>query len=185
MILRSFFAPLFTIVFWQLFTTVQRCEVGCGSLPSRWNFKASRCKWAEKVYIWSPEWRFFCSESAFSLRCPVLSVRSRPLFHSLPILEKNWLTWSLTCYLEHNTQFHFQVSYWFGTLVFFFCRYINEDPQIVPMLKMLRQSGRMTFLVTNRYISTWMVLDSRWVPDNLKVLWAWRDEIGNGILTIL
>jgi hypothetical protein len=28
-------------------------------------------------------------------------------------------------------------------------RYINEDPLIVPMLKMLRQSGRKTFLVTN------------------------------------
>jgi hypothetical protein len=30
------------------------------------------------------------------------------------------------------------------------CRYINDDKQIVPMLKMLRQSGRLTFLVTNR-----------------------------------
>ncbi|CAI9116745.1 OLC1v1017983C5 [Oldenlandia corymbosa var. corymbosa] len=28
-------------------------------------------------------------------------------------------------------------------------RYINEDPAIVPMLKMLRESGRATFLVTN------------------------------------
>ncbi|KAF8405225.1 hypothetical protein HHK36_010126 [Tetracentron sinense] len=28
-------------------------------------------------------------------------------------------------------------------------RYINEDPSIVPMLKMLRDSGRATFLVTN------------------------------------
>lgn len=30
-------------------------------------------------------------------------------------------------------------------------RYINEDTSIVPMLKMLRDSGRSTFLVTNRY----------------------------------
>jgi len=30
-------------------------------------------------------------------------------------------------------------------------RYINEDTAIVPMLKMLRDSGRATFLVTNRY----------------------------------
>ncbi|KAF1001364.1 hypothetical protein AG4045_028783 [Apium graveolens] len=30
-------------------------------------------------------------------------------------------------------------------------RYINEDKLIVPMLKMLRDSGRATFLVTNRY----------------------------------
>jgi hypothetical protein len=29
-------------------------------------------------------------------------------------------------------------------------KYINEDRQIVPLLKMLRQSGRLTFLVTNR-----------------------------------
>jgi HAD superfamily 5'-nucleotidase-like hydrolase len=29
-------------------------------------------------------------------------------------------------------------------------KYINDDKQIVPMLKMLRQSGRLTFLVTNR-----------------------------------
>ncbi|EPS70199.1 hypothetical protein M569_04560, partial [Genlisea aurea] len=28
-------------------------------------------------------------------------------------------------------------------------RYINEDPSLVPMLKMLRDSGRITFLVTN------------------------------------
>jgi hypothetical protein len=33
------------------------------------------------------------------------------------------------------------------------CRYINDDKQIVPMLKMLRQSGRLTFLVTNRWFS--------------------------------
>lgn len=31
-------------------------------------------------------------------------------------------------------------------------RYINEDTTIVPMLKMLRASGRTTFLVTNRYL---------------------------------
>lgn len=30
-------------------------------------------------------------------------------------------------------------------------RYINEDISLVPMLKMLRDSGRSTFLVTNRY----------------------------------
>jgi hypothetical protein len=29
------------------------------------------------------------------------------------------------------------------------CRYIHQDPHIFPMLKMLKQSGRMTFLVTN------------------------------------
>jgi hypothetical protein len=29
-------------------------------------------------------------------------------------------------------------------------KYINEDRQLVPLLKMLRQSGRLTFLVTNR-----------------------------------
>lgn len=32
-------------------------------------------------------------------------------------------------------------------------KYINEDPLIVPMLKMLKQSGRKTFLVTNRWVS--------------------------------
>ncbi|MCH90830.1 cytosolic purine 5'-nucleotidase-like, partial [Trifolium medium] len=31
-------------------------------------------------------------------------------------------------------------------------RYINEDTMIVPMLEMLRESGRATFLVTNRYV---------------------------------
>lgn len=31
-----------------------------------------------------------------------------------------------------------------------FIRYINEDLSIVPMLKMIRDSGRATFLVTNR-----------------------------------
>lgn len=29
-------------------------------------------------------------------------------------------------------------------------RYIHEDPLIVPMLKMLKQSGRKIFIVTNR-----------------------------------
>lgn len=32
-----------------------------------------------------------------------------------------------------------------------FIRYINDDTSIVPMMKMLRDSGRSTFLVTNRY----------------------------------
>lgn len=31
-------------------------------------------------------------------------------------------------------------------------RYINEDTSIVPMLKMLKDSGRATFLVTNRLV---------------------------------
>lgn len=38
------------------------------------------------------------------------------------------------------------------TMSFGSIRYINEDQLIVPMLKMLRDSGRATFLVTNRYI---------------------------------
>lgn len=39
----------------------------------------------------------------------------------------------------------------FSLFVLSNARYINEDRSIVPMLKMLRQSGRSTFLVTNRY----------------------------------
>lgn len=35
-------------------------------------------------------------------------------------------------------------------LLKFYLRYINEDASIVPMLEMLRDSGRATFLVTNR-----------------------------------
>lgn len=31
-----------------------------------------------------------------------------------------------------------------------FIRYINEDTTIVPLIKMIRDSGRSTFLVTNR-----------------------------------
>jgi len=32
-------------------------------------------------------------------------------------------------------------------------RYINEDLAIVPMLEMIKKSGRSTFLVTNRYMA--------------------------------
>jgi hypothetical protein len=39
------------------------------------------------------------------------------------------------------------------------CRYIHQDPHIFPMLKMLKQSGRMTFLVTNRSVSLLLVCD--------------------------
>lgn len=43
---------------------------------------------------------------------------------------------------------------------FHFARYINEDTSIVPMLKMLRDSGRSTFLVTNRYFSVLCFADN-------------------------
>jgi hypothetical protein len=49
-------------------------------------------------------------------------------------------------------------------------RYINEDPLIVPMLKMLRQSGRKTFLVTNRWVSRLLYTLFQWSVSNPLVL---------------
>lgn len=47
-------------------------------------------------------------------------------------------------------------------------RYIHEDPHLVPMLKMLRSSGRMTFLVTNRYLVREVMLSHSKVEFNVR-----------------
>lgn len=58
------------------------------------------------------------------------------------------------CMLEkHDSAMALCGNFLFFIRFFLTCqifRYINEDTTIVPLIKMIRDSGRSTFLVTNR-----------------------------------
>lgn len=54
---------------------------------------------------------------------------------------------------DSDIPLHWKLLLSFSIIFFLTCqsiRYINEDTSIIPLIKMIRDSGRSTFLVTNR-----------------------------------